>query len=259
MMKVAILYICTGKYRQFFEGFYASAKKYFLKGIAEVEYFVFTDDMALTTAEDVHLYYRECQGFPMDALMRYDMFLSIKDELKPFDYLFFFNSNMLFVAPVGKDFLPEEEGLGAILNIGYIHRPACLYPYERNKKSTAYIGPHLKEYHLYMSGLNGGKTKDYLKMSEVLSRNIHKDLDNGIIAIYHDESHLNKYLTEHSCKRYEPSYAYPEGRAFPYQPKVIIRDKTKLDPYFNKGRDLSLRGKIKKAIWMAWRAVSWYL
>lgn len=33
-MKVAILYICTGKYNQFFKGFFESCEKYLLKDIA---------------------------------------------------------------------------------------------------------------------------------------------------------------------------------------------------------------------------------
>lgn len=37
-MKVAILYICTGKYNQFFKGFFESCEKYLLKDIAQLEY-----------------------------------------------------------------------------------------------------------------------------------------------------------------------------------------------------------------------------
>ena len=50
MMKVAILYICTGRYAQFFDGFYESAEQYLLQGV-EKRYFVFTDQAQLTKAE----------------------------------------------------------------------------------------------------------------------------------------------------------------------------------------------------------------
>ena len=86
-MKVAILYICTGKYNQFFNGFYESCEKYFLKGIASVEYFVFTDDMNLCSVSKVHLIKRDCQGFPLDSLLRFEMFLQIKEQLEKFDYI----------------------------------------------------------------------------------------------------------------------------------------------------------------------------
>lgn len=54
-MKVAILYICTGKYNQFFKGFFESCEKYLLKDIAQLEYYVFTDDMSLSDEANVHL------------------------------------------------------------------------------------------------------------------------------------------------------------------------------------------------------------
>lgn len=42
-MKIAILYICTGKYNVFFRDFYSSSEKYFLPN-CEKTYFVFSDN-----------------------------------------------------------------------------------------------------------------------------------------------------------------------------------------------------------------------
>ena len=81
MMKVAILYICTGRYAQFFDGFYKSAEQYLLQGV-EKRYFVFTDQEQLTEAANVELLIRPCRGFPEDSLFRFDRFLEIKDKLK---------------------------------------------------------------------------------------------------------------------------------------------------------------------------------
>ena len=79
-MRIAILYICTGKYNQFFPGLYSSAKKYLLKGQAELEFFVWSDDNRLSEGhDDVHLIYKECEGFPADSLFRFRMFLQVKD------------------------------------------------------------------------------------------------------------------------------------------------------------------------------------
>lgn len=262
-MKVAILYICTGKYNQFFSGFYESCEKYFLKDIASVDYFVFTDEISLSTASNVHLIERQCQGFPLDSLFRFDMFLQVEKELVKFDYLFFFNSNMLFVAPVGREILPEKEGLCAVLHPGYYRKPNFLYPYERNKKSTAYIDPpklfQHKKYSYYMGSLNGGKTEAYLEFIRTCSENTHKDYNQGLVAMVHDESHLNKYLSERKCLALSPAFAFPEGWHLPFSPKLLIRNKVRIDPYFDKGRDHSLKGKIKKGIGIFKRAISWYL
>lgn len=260
MIKVAILYICTGKYNQFFKGFYESAEKYLLKEVAEVEYFVWTDNLNLTHAANVHLIERKCQGFPNDSLFRFDMFLSISESLKRFDYVFFCNANMLFVQPVGRDILPEKEGLMAVLHPTYFRRwPVSFFPYERNKKSTAYIAPYGKNYHYFMGSLNGGKVHDFLLMSETLSQNTHQDWDSGIVAKVHDESHLNKYMRNHSCKVIPSAYAYPEGWNLPFEPKMILRDKVKVDLYFNKGRDKSFWGKCKMLLDRIYNAIIWYI
>ena len=253
-MKVAILYICTGRYAQFFDGFYKSAEQYLLQGV-EKRYFVFTDQEQLTKAENVELLIRPCRGFPEDSLFRFDRFLEIKDKLKDYDYTFFFNANMRFVAPVGEELL--EERLTAVLHPGYFDKPEWRYPYERNKLSKAYITAHEEDYHYYMGSLNGGKTADYLALAETCSQHIHEDWEKGIMACYHDESHLNRYLREHHCKALSPAYAYIEGKELPFEPKILLIDKTRLDPYFNKGRDFSLWGRLKKGLGIVASATFW--
>jgi len=253
-MKVAILYICTGRYAQFFDGFYMSAEQYLLQGI-EKHYFVFTDQEQLTEADNVELLIRPCRGFPEDSLFRFDRFLEIKDKLKDYDYTFFFNANMRFVAPVGEELL--EERLTAVLHPGYYDKPEWRYPYERNKQSKAFIPAHEDDYYYYMGSLNGGKTEDYLALTETCSRHIHEDWEQGIVACYHDESHLNRYLREHSCKPLSPAYAYIEGEKLPFEPKILLLDKTKLDPYFDKGRDHSLWGRLKKGVGIVASATFW--
>ena len=256
MMKVAILYICTGRYVQFFDGFYKSAEQYLLKGI-EKRYFVFTDQEQLIEADNVELLLRPCRGFPEDSLFRFDRFLEIKDKLKNYDYTFFFNANMRFVASVGEELL--EERLTAVLHPGYYDKPEWRYPYERNKQSKAYIPAHEDNYYYYMGSLNGGKTEDYLALAETCSQHIHEDWEQGIVACYHDESHLNRYLREHSCKPLSPAYAYIEGEELPFEPKILLLDKTKLDPYFDKGRDHSLWGRLKKGVGIVASATFWSL
>ena len=259
MKKVAILYICTGKYNQFFKEFYSSCERFFLKDLGLLTYFVFTDDTSLSREKNVCLIKKECRGFPLDSLFRFDMFLEIESELETFDYVFFFNANMLFLKPIGKEILPVQEKLVAVLHPGYYNKPAFLYPYDRNKKSTAYIPPCRKFYKYYMGSLNGGKTKDYLELIKVCSHNIHVDYDSGYVAMVHDESHLNKYLSEHQCLAISPAYAYPEDWNLPFDAKILIRDKVKIDSYFNKGRDFSFSGRMKKFFEILWRSIEWYI
>lgn len=260
-MTIAILYICTGRYNQFFPAFYKSSEDFFLKGIAEKEYFVFTDDMKLTNAANVHLEYHECQGFPADSLFRFKMFMSIQEQLKKFDYIYFFNSNAEFKAPVGEQILPHPAELVAAAwpYKCWLKRLPMFFPYERNKKSLAYIAPYQHHYIYYMGGLNGGTARQYLSMVAELDRNIRDDYEHGIIASVHDESHINRYLRSHPCKILLKEYCWPEEWKHDFKPKIIFRDKVKADKYFDKGRKHNLPAQLDKGCKMIWSVLRWYL
>lgn len=261
-MKIAILYICTGRYNRFWQGFYESSEKFFLTE-AHKEYFVFTDDADLCSDEKVHIIEKKCEGFPLDSMLRFEMFMRIEKQLAAFDYIYFFNSNAEFRLPVGKEVLPINTPTGLVGAIwpGH-HKPSdhpMFFPYERNKKSTAYIAPRQGNYHYYMGGLNGGRADAYLAMISELAVNIRKDLDNGIITRVHDESHINKYFRKHIPMALTAEYCLPEEWSQDSKPKMVFRDKVRLDPYFNKGRDRSKLGKIKKGICVLWQALRWYI
>lgn len=261
-MEIALLYICTGIYNQFFEGFYSSAKKYLLKDRANLTFFVWTDDDELSKgASDVHVIHKECEGFPADSLFRFRMFLQVKDELSKYDYVYFFNANAEFLQPVGEEVLPDATGLVAALwpQNHKIFAHSFFFPYERNKKSFAYIPPFDGPYHYFMGGVNGGKSEVYLDMIETLYHNIEEDYHHGIVAIFHDESHLNKYLHRHSCKILPEYLAWPEEWDGLESPKMIFREKTRLNDTFKKGRDKSFWGKVKFLFGKVNCAIKWYI
>jgi hypothetical protein len=155
------------------------------------------------------------------------MFDSIKEQLKTFDYIFFFNSNMRFLVKIEDDFLPVEEGLLAVQHPGYYDKTRVNFTYESNPASLAYVAPHKGEFY-FMGGLNGGKTVPYLELIDTLNKNVNTDLENGIIAVWHDESHLNKYLIDKNIKIMSPAYGYHEAWKLPFEKKIIIIDKIKL-------------------------------
>lgn len=262
-MRLAILYICTGRYAQFFLPFYRSCESFFLPQIQKT-YFVWTDDTTIAVGkENVRLLYKEASGFPNDSLFRFEMFLQAQNELESFDYIYFFNSNALFLQPIYEDILPDESGLAIGIWPGKrLHQHPMFYPYERNKESLAYIKPFQKDYHYFMGGINGGTAEAYLNMIKTLSHNIRDDYNRGIIACVHDESHINRYLRDHPCKILDPIYSTPEEYTYhklSYTPKIIFRDKVKIDPCFDKGRDRSLLGKAKKGFRIIKRAIQWYI
>ena len=259
-MRIAVLYICTGRYNIFFESFYRSCEKYFIPN-SEKTYFVFSDHEEIAHYSNVRFCYKKCEGFPLDSLFRFRTFLSVEDELIKFDYLYFFNSNIEFVSYVDKSILPSyEDGFLCCLDADYdkIYPSPCFYPYERNKRSLAYVPRGLKKYRYFHAGVNGGRAKEYLEMCKILRNNIERDYENGIIAIYHDESHINKFFSNHLCKELHSEYGTPEGGANEDTAKIIIVDKTKYGSYFEKGRSSSLLGKTKKMFTSLKHIIRWY-
>ena len=231
-MRIAILYIATGKYIVFWDEFFSSSEQYFLPKV-EKHYFVFTDSTNLSSlkGDNIHLITHQQLGWPYDTLLRFETFLKAKEQLQSFDFIFFFNANMKFVSEVMSDeFLPDcrnDDGLLATLHPGYYNLERKVFPYENSQpKSLAYI-PNTKGKKYFMGGLNGGVASAYLELIETLCINTQKDLQNGIIAKWHDESHLNNYLLDKNPKILSPSYGYPEGAKLPFEKKIIIRDKNK--------------------------------
>ena len=61
-----------------------------------------------------------------------------------------------------------------------------------------------------------------------LNKRIDEDYHKGIIAIWHDESHINKYIYEKGNYRLlSPAYCYPEGWELPFEKRILVLDKKK--------------------------------
>lgn len=242
MKKVGILYICTGKYDIFWQDFYKSSEKYFLND-CEKHYYVFTDSKKIYGTDknkNIHVIYQESLPWPLATLLRFHIFNKNEKYFSNDDYLFFMNANLLFVDYITSDeFLPEDNSLLFTQHPGMYGKNKRFFTYDRNKKSTAYI-PRGKGKHYVAGGLNGGPTNLFLKMSKIIEDNINEDLKNNIIALWHDESQINKFVFNlDNYKLLSPAYLYPEGgykSLIGISPKIIIRDKN------NYGGHNNLRG-----------------
>lgn len=256
MKKTAILYVCTGKYEIFWKDFYLSAEKYFLNDTEnEKHYFVFTDNEKIFDEENnprIHRIKQKVMGWPYDTLKRYDMFLSIENELMSYDFLIFFNANLLFLENVTADeFLPikESEHILACLHPVFYQKDKSVYTYEKNPESKAFIDIKIpnKEYYYYQGAINGGKTKYLIEAMKVMQKNIDADLEKNIISVWWDESHWNKYLNENTqnLKMVKPSYLYPENSNLNLEPKIFIRNK---DQFGNLASIRNIKLKLSRVL-----------
>lgn len=212
----ALLVICTGKYDVFLKPLLESADKFFLSG-EDVTYFVFSDKpVDFECQRPINVISTEHRKFPQITLDRYEIFSSYS-ALKHFDYLYYCDADMLFVDNVGTEIYGKRVATIHPGYLGGIGKP------ERRAESTAYI-PHDAENVYYAGGFNGGS--EYLDMCYELSNNIRIDSSNGILAIWHDESHMNRYFYDNPPDVVlSPSYCYPESWNLDYPKKLLALDK----------------------------------
>lgn len=231
--KVAILYICTGKYVVFWKDFFDSYEKFFLPH-SEKHYYVFTDADKIyreQECERIHKIYQQPLDWPDSTLMRFHIFLGIREELQQYDYIFFMNANCQAMDTITEEeFLPGDKELLVVPHLAFWGKTNMEYTYDRNPKSTAYIPKGEGRYYI-CGGVNGGKTQAFLTLMEELRRNIDVDKKNGQLALWHDESHINRYIIGRDDYRIlTPAYCYPEGKESEFPMKILIRDKSKWIP-----------------------------
>lgn len=250
MKKVAILYIGTGRYTIFWDEFYRSCEKNLLRN-CEKHYFFFTDSKKFESNEKITIVQQENLGWPLITALRYKILNKVKEQLKDYDYAFFFNGNMEVIREVTEEeLLPTEKD-------GYIIAPlhSCNkrvkshdeFDYERNPKSKSYI-PYGRGLHYFHAGLIGGRVKETIEMFEICEKMMDDDLAQNFIPKFHDESVFNKYVLDRPHKIISNYYIHPtHGKPFVNlnpKVKIIQRDKSK----FKYGGHDYLRGGTTEKI-----------
>ncbi|WP_089957961.1 hypothetical protein [Limnohabitans sp. 2KL-3] len=230
-MKVAILFICTGDYWRFWEGFRQSADKFFMTD-CEKSYFVFSDKSRVDFSGADIVVPQDNLGWPLNTLQRFRMFGRIKSELSTFDRLVFLNANCQFLKPIsGIEFFGQDTDIVACHHPGFFNKQPEQFTYERRLDSTA----HVSDGKVYVAGgLMGGTSTAFIKACEELDQNIESDFDKGLLALWHDESHWNAFINQRASALglrvhfLNPSYLYPEGWHIPFEPRILLREKSAL-------------------------------
>ena len=227
---IAVLYIMTNRYTVFWEDFYKSAEKNFLPNHNK-HYFVFTDDEKIPLPHNTTRIKAKYKNFPDVTLKRYEMFLEIKEQLKQYDYVYFFNANALIIKPINEEIFPtQEQGLAVAIHPAF-WKNFKKATYERNKKSMAYV-PYGQGKYYVQGSFYGGHVNAFLQMSTECLKNIQIDERNNIMAIWHDESHLNKYILDKNPLFLTPEYNWASDCHNPHSYKIpknnikmILREK----------------------------------
>jgi histo-blood group ABO system transferase len=217
--KIGLCIVATGKYIDFAHNLIRSARHYFCPN-HNVTYFLFTDQLVEPTPDIIVLPHRRL-GWPYDTMMRFHIYDAFQKELRAMDYVFATDADMLFVDSVGDEILAERVGTQ---HPGFVGQRGT---YEANNAlSCAYVRP--QEGTVYFAGgFYGGTSQEFLTMVAALKQAVNRDLLNlDYIAVWHDESHLNRYFIDNPpTVTLSPSYCYPESLCLPYTKKLLALDK----------------------------------
>lgn len=219
MENIAILTIATGKYISLFEELQKSVFEKFLPNHKKT-IFLFTDCDELKFVNDIKIKKISHLPWPLNTLLRFYYFSLIENELKNYDIIYYLDSDIIVHNNIDEEVIPIDNEIIATKHYWYENKIGI---YEKqNKISTAYIDESYSTLGNYCQAcFFGAKTNEFIKMNSVLNKNITEDLKNNIIAVWHDESHFNKYILNIPCKRLHIGYCHPSHIDFKHNINLI--------------------------------------
>lgn len=224
-MKIALLFVClNNQYWPYLRDVITDCDNNFLTNRKlghTVDYFSWTD-MPEDVTYGATVFPTESVSWPSPTLMRYHMFLQQEEKLKDYDYIFYLDADMRVVSPIGNEIL--GEGLTMAEHPMYAFQRSYYAPLEPNPESSAFtkrlgmvaVDDDGKQWFkpLYAAGgFQGGKAKDFIEAMKSMKNTIDRDIGKNYIAIWNDETHWNKYLSEYKghLTVLSPSYVYPDS------------------------------------------------
>lgn len=230
MKRILICFIGTGEYLEFLPQFYEKVMDNFCPDHPK-DILVLTDGEIPEVPENVILRNIEHKEWPYITLERFKSILDQKEVIQQYDWFVFMDADTIVNQRVEyEDFFDEtKDYIGVQHPCQYLNWPPHDQQYGSfdRTKSRARVGDD-DDLSVYWQGcLWGGKVPQVLDIIEELDNRIQLDLKDDIIALWHDESHMNKIFIENKEKvnTLSPSYAYPEcfdGRVKDEMDPIIV-------------------------------------
>lgn len=235
---IGVLLISTWKYNRFIDNTIAGIRKHFFSKSGGVKIFLHTDSAAAHDA-DVKIYLPH-KPWPEMALNRFKIFLDHQDKYDV-DHLFYLDIDVDVVGAIDEEALHD---FAAVAHYGYIGTRGTP---ETNPESAACIYPN-ENLTYVCSGFFGGKKQRIIAAAKEIQKTIEKDLQKNIIAVWHDESHFNRYVVSHASEivilDHKYVYCYANVREHNHRPDPRILPYTDQQKGFDKFNDWS-DGDIK--------------
>lgn len=238
---IGVMSVATNIYLDYWKSMVRSADG-LTNIIDEVTFFVFTDkpeEAEKFALELKHVRVRAFKipqyGWPEATLLRYQIFDSYSTSLDS-KILMHLDADMLFAsnpwsrvrAQLSRNSicLVEHPGFwrptGVSRLILYVSRPVLAYKdlrlrikrgglgaWECDAKSSAFVSRESRMKY-YCGGTWFGKRDSIIKLISELSIKVNDDIKKNIIAIWHDESHINRWATENHHSNENPELCFDQ-------------------------------------------------
>jgi hypothetical protein len=228
LVNLAVIFIGTGKYINFLPSWYESCEKNLVPN-TEKEYFVFTDGVLEGAPDNVNHITQEHLPWPYITLERFKYIGKVSHNFSKFDYILFLDADTRVVETITEEELfTDKKYIGVHHPCHYLKmQPHNKFPgaFETREDSKAGIvdGDDTSVY--FQGCVWGGKMPYIVDMINELTNRTQDDLDRNVIAIWHDESQMNKFFSERreDVHVLGPEYAYPEvfSSSCNFDPKIV--------------------------------------
>ncbi|KAK2919898.1 hypothetical protein Q8A73_002102 [Channa argus] len=209
---VALTVFAVGRYLDaYLNTFLISAEQHFMLALP-VTYYVFTDqpekvpNIKLAPKRNMKVMKVEKHSRWQDISMMRMKTISeaIETEIRhQFKYVFCFDVDQEFKGRFGTEALGDSV---ALLHAHFYKLPKDMFTYDRNPKSKAFMETGDYYYH---AAIFGGSWDNVKKLADACYLSIMDDKINDVEALWHDESHLNKYFWLHKPSRLlSPEYCW---------------------------------------------------
>lgn len=217
------------------------------------KFIVLTDqpeDFSSTFADEVSSgYLKVCEisslQWPYATLLRYSLMLD-HFSLVDTPYVGYIDADMVIVntanfLAIPKDgehhrlFLtahPGYYGVSKVKRVLLTLGRFCIY--EKRKTSAAYVKFSQRQSEYVCGGHWFGELSAIRALLTTLAQSVQRDLESGIIALHHDESHLNSYRQGVDYYLLDPRWAYAPGHGKFLSDEPIVEVVDKEPEWFSK-------------------------
>ena len=196
--KVAIYSISTGNFSVFVKNFFVDIQSNFLID-CEKHFFICSDveyKLPHCVKNRVSFFRVKDLPFPGITLNRFGFFNEhIANHVTEYDYIFFMNINTRCGAGITQYDINLNKDYTFVLHDCHLFDDFKDKPFETNPNSTAYIS-NSKNADYIGGRFFGAKPINFVQMARKLAINIATDYIKNIVALWHDESHLNCFFNK---------------------------------------------------------------